>query len=148
MPRKVILSLAMSLDGFLADPDGGYAWIRGDGRHALDTGTRWDYPVATRHPRPDVGNVRFVADPVASVREAKAQPGRDIFLFGGGKLVESFLAADLVDEYILGIVPVILGDGRPVFLGKHPPIPLQLDAFSLEEGIAILRYSRRSEVTP
>ncbi len=36
MPRKIVLSLAMSLDGFLADPEGGYAWIRGDGSRALD----------------------------------------------------------------------------------------------------------------
>jgi len=174
MPRKLILSLAMSLDGFLADPDGGYAWIRGDDRHALDTGTKWDYPaflagvdlvvmgrhcfdqgmhvdfkdqtvlVATKHARPDAGNVRFVSDPVAAVREAMTRTGKDIFLFGGGQLVEAFLAADLVDEYILGIVPVLLGDGRPVFLGKRPPIPLQLDAYSLEEGIAILWYSRRA----
>jgi dihydrofolate reductase len=175
MPRKVILSLAISLDGFLADPDGGYAWIRGDGSHALDNGAKWDYPkflagvdlvvmgrhcydqgmyadfkdqqvlVATSRPLADAGNVRFVADPVAAVREAMCQPGKDIFLFGRGILIESFLAADLVDEFILGIMPVMLGGGRPAFLGKHAPIPLKLYAFSMEEGIALLRYSRRGQ---
>lgn len=174
MPRKVVLSLAMSLDGYIADDAGGYAWIAGDGGGAArDAGERWDYAaflagvdvvvmgrrchdqgqsadfpgktvlVATATPRPDAGNVRFVADPVAAVREELGKPGRDVFLFGGGVLVDAFLAADLVDEIILGVVPVLLGGGRPVFRGPHAPIPLAFERLSVEEGICILRYRRR-----
>jgi dihydrofolate reductase len=169
--RRLVLSLAMSLDGYIADLDGGYAWIHGDGRHGLDAGTKWDYAaflssvdvvvmgrkcydqgmhadfkeqtvlVAMSHPPADHDNVRFVKDPVAEVRSLLEKPGKDVFLFGGGVLVDAFLATDLVDEYILGIVPVLLGDGRPLFVGKHSPIPLALEALSVEEGIVVLRYT-------
>ena len=43
MSRKIILNLAMSLDGFIADEKGLYDWIMGDGSTALDTRARWDY---------------------------------------------------------------------------------------------------------
>lgn len=43
MPRRLVMSLAMSLDGFIADEAGGYDWIKGDESHSLDTPNRWDY---------------------------------------------------------------------------------------------------------
>jgi dihydrofolate reductase len=174
MARRLVMSLAMSLDGYIADEDGGYGWIKGDGSHALDTPNKWDYAeflrgidavvmgracydqgmsedfrdktvfVATHRPPPDEGNVRFIGgDVCATIREELKKPGKDIFLFGGGKLADSFLKEDMVDEYILGIVPVILGKGRPLFYGGGAPIPLRLTECMLEEGIAILRYVRR-----
>lgn len=42
MVREIILNLAMSLDGFIADENGGYGWIKGDGRNAHDTALKWD----------------------------------------------------------------------------------------------------------
>ena len=101
--------------------------------------------VATHRPPPDAGNVRFLSGDVGQViREELKKPGKDIFLFGGGKAVEAFLKEDMVDEYIIGIVPVVLGGGRPLFYGGNAPIPLMLTECMLEEGIAILRYVRRS----
>ncbi|MBU3805197.1 MAG: dihydrofolate reductase family protein, partial [Candidatus Cellulosilyticum pullistercoris] len=69
--------------------------------------------------------------------------GKDVFLFGGGILIDAFLKADIIDEYIIGIIPTILGEGRPLFLGNHPKIDLSLQEFVTEDGIVILRYSRR-----
>jgi dihydrofolate reductase len=174
MNRRLIMSLAMSLDGYIADQDGGYDWIKGDGSHALDTSNGWDYVeflkgidavvmgracydqgmlddfqdktvfVATHHPLPDTGNVRFLTGDVCEViRGELEKPGGDIFLFGGGKLVDSFLKADMVDEYIIGIIPVILGGGRKLFYGGNAPIPLRLTEIMADEGIAIFRYVRR-----
>jgi dihydrofolate reductase len=174
MARRLVLSLAMSLDGFIADEDGGYAWIAGDGNRAHDAGEPWDYPaflagvdvvvmgrachdqgmskdfpgktvlVATSQPRPDEGNVRFVADPVAAVRDALSGEGGDVFLFGGGILVEAFLATDLIDEFILGIVPALLGAGRRLFPGTHPATLLAFERLSVEEGVVVIRYRRRA----
>lgn len=43
MKRKIILNLAMSIDGYIASKDGGFDWIVGDGDEKLDTKDKWDY---------------------------------------------------------------------------------------------------------
>ena len=58
------------------------------------------------------------ADPAETVRALKEQPGKAIWLFGGGCLFRSLLELGLVDEVQVGIVPVLLGDGLP--LVEHP----------------------------
>lgn len=176
MARRLVMTLAMSLDGYISDEDGGYSWIKGDGSQALNTPNKWDYAaflrgidavvmgracydqgmlddfkdktvfVATHRPEADEGNVRFIGGDVCAIlREELKKPGKDIFLYGGGKLADVFLKEDMVDEYVLGIVPVILGKGRPLFYAGGAPIPLRLTECMLEEGIAILRYVRRPQ---
>lgn len=49
------------------------------------------------------------------LRKIRARPGKHIFHMGGGELARSFLEADLIDELFLGIVPILLGDGLPLF---------------------------------
>ena len=71
-------------------------------------------------PRRETG-VDFVGRDVVEVVRGLRDRGRHCFLFGGGVLVRSFLAADAVDELTVGIVPVLLGGGRPLFTGGHPP---------------------------
>lgn len=43
MKRKIILNLAMSIDGYIASEDGGFDWIVGDGDESLDTQNKWDH---------------------------------------------------------------------------------------------------------
>jgi dihydrofolate reductase len=57
-------------------------------------------------------------DAASTVRGLKEQPGRDIWLFGGGKLFRSLLELGLVDEVQVGLVPVLLGGGLPMV--EHP----------------------------
>ena len=64
-------------------------------------------------------------------------------LFGGGQLVNAFLKENCIDEYIIGLIPVILGEGRPLFYGGHPPIELRLEENIVDNGIVILKYSKR-----
>jgi len=169
--RKLIFSAAMSLDGYIADRDDGYAWILGDGNHALDTLEKWDYPaflntidtvimgrrcyelgqhkdfkdqrviVASMHPIQDP-QVSFTPDPISTLKALKAQEGKDIFLFGGAKLTQSCLKENLIDVFILGIVPVILGQGIRLF-EESPMIPLHLTKQTIEEGLVILYYVKR-----
>ena len=58
------------------------------------------------------------SDPRETVRALKQQPGKAIWLFGGGSLLRSLLELGLVDQVQVGIVPVLLGDGLP--LVEHP----------------------------
>lgn len=174
MSKSLILSLAMSLDGFIADDDGGYAWIHGDGQHHLDTAQRWDYDaflqgigtvimgracydqkmhldfagkqvlVVTSHPPLEVDDVRFITvDLCDAIRAEKQKQGKDLFLFGGGKAAASLIEADLVDRYIIGIIPVLLGHGRPLFYPRATSAPLTLSRYMVEEGTVILDYLRR-----
>lgn len=174
MKRKIILNLAMSIDGYIADEDGGFAWIVGDGDERLDTQNKWDYEkflegidivvmgkkcydqgflddfkdkkvyVATTKELEDHDNIHFINNDICKViEEERKREGKDIFLFGGGVLIDSFLKADIIDEYIIGIIPTILGSGRPLFLGNNPKIDLHLDEYITDKGIVILKYSKR-----
>jgi dihydrofolate reductase len=174
MSRKIILNLAISVDGYIASEDGGFDWIVGDGDSNLDTEGKLDFGeflenidvvvmgkkcydqnfhkdyenkkvyVATSESLEDYDNIRFInGDIVKVIEEERKNEGKDIFLFGGGILTDSFIKADIIDEYIIGIIPTILGKGRPLFLGNNPKIDLHLDRYFTESGIVILRYSKR-----
>ncbi|MFR3566793.1 MAG: dihydrofolate reductase family protein [Paraclostridium sordellii] len=174
MSRKIILNLAMSIDGYIASEDGGFDWIVGDGDNKLDTRNKWDFNeflknidvvvmgkkcydqnfhkdfkdkkvyVATSCSLKNHDNIHFINDDIVKTIEAERKnEGKDIFLFGGGVLIDSFLKADIIDEYIIGIIPTVLGRGRPLFLGNNTKIDLHLDEYFTESGIVILRYSKR-----
>lgn len=175
MSRKIVMTLAMSLDGYIATETGGYEWIQGDGNHTLDTSAQWDYEaflekvdlvvmgrncyeqqmhkdfegkmvwVATHEALPNEPALQFISDDlVKRVLEQAQQPtGKDIFLFGGGMLMDAFIKADAIDEYIIGIIPVILGSGKPLFYANSPMLELRLTHYSISEGITVLHYSRR-----
>jgi dihydrofolate reductase len=62
--------------------------------------------------------VQFISrDITAFVAELKKETGKDIWLAGGGQLNGALLQADLIDEMILHVIPVVLGDGLPLFGG-------------------------------
>jgi dihydrofolate reductase len=123
------------------------------GRHCYDQEQHRDFValgkqvlVATSMPSPSSHEegVQFVGpDVVAHVSAARAD-GMHCLLFGGGVLVSSFLAADAVDEITLGIVPVLLGSGRPLFLAGRPPLELALTDYTVEAGKVRLVYRRRA----
>ena len=174
MSRKIILNLAISIDGYIASEDGGYDWIVGDGDNKLDTQNKWDFSkflenvdvvvmgkncydqnfhndfkdkkvyVATSKNLEDYDNIHFINGDICKVIEdERKKEGKDIFLFGGGVVIDHFIKANIIDEYIVGIIPTILGKGRPLFLGNNPTINLHLDEYITEQGIVILKYSKR-----
>src|SRR5262249_15283433 len=51
----------------------------------------------------------------ACMKELKQQPGKDIWLYGGSGLISTFVNMDLVDEFRLAVMPVIVGSGTPLF---------------------------------
>ncbi|MGB7028530.1 MAG: dihydrofolate reductase family protein [Candidatus Acidiferrum sp.] len=79
----------------------------------------------------------------AFVKKLKRQPGKDIYLGGGGELCRSFLQEDLVDELYIGIGPMLLGDGIPGFPAKFPQRDFRLtECKSYSNGSVGLRYER------
>ncbi|MGL4730794.1 MAG: dihydrofolate reductase family protein [Clostridium sp.] len=173
MTRKIILNLAISIDGYIASDDGSFDWIVGDGDNRLNTKNKFDFNkfmeeidvvvmgkncydqnmhkdfknkivyVATRKSIEDRDNIHFVSGDICKIiKDEQKKNGKDIFLFGGGKLVDSFIKEDIIDEYIIGIIPTILGKGRPLFLENNPMIRLHLQDYVLDNGIVILKYSK------
>ena len=138
--RHVVYSVAMSLDGYIAGTRGESDWIVIDpeldfnalisrfgsvllGRRTYEaTRTKagggmpgMDTYVFSRTLQPaDCRGVTVSNDPSKTVAALKEQPGKDIWLFGGGVLFRSLLELGLVDAVLVGIVPVLLGSGVPL----------------------------------
>ena len=143
--RRVVLYLAMSLDGFVADQNGKVEWLTPfegedtytDFERTVDTivmGRRtyaqivtelspnqWVYPnqtsyVITHEVCTGTEAVRFVdQDPVTLVDTLKKQEGKDIWINGGPTIIQPLIQANLIDQYRLTIVPVLLGAGTRLF---------------------------------
>jgi len=110
----------------------------------LDTYEDKEIIVATSRTLEKRENVTFIkGDITEQILTLKEKEGKNIWLFGGAILTAPFIKQDLVDEYIIGIVPTLLGSGRSLFKGDNPKIDLHLDRTTVTDGIVILIYSRR-----
>ena len=177
MTRKVILYIAVSMDGFIADQAGKIDWletttefIEEDNSYAefyarIDTvilgRTTYDqvvnelapgnYPykdatsyVLTSRLEENQENVIFTqADLASLVRELKSQPGKDIWLVGGSSVVMPLLKANLIDEYQLSTLPILLGEGIRLFTEFQPAIVLETVKSSLRNGIVATTYRKK-----
>ncbi len=175
--RKIILNLAISLDGYICDENGGFDWIVGHGEGGNNPTEAYDFDkfldgvdtlvmgstayedvvlsglttfddkeiiVTTHRDLEAMRNVQFISGDICSkILELKGVDGRDIWLFGGAGLTDSFIRENIIDEYVIAIIPTILGNGRSLFKGVYPRIDLQLDEYTINDGITVLTYSKR-----
>lgn len=73
----------------------------------------------------------------------RKRPGKNIWLMGGGELAREFLKADLVHELYLGVVPVLLGEGIPLFPSGFPQRGFTLtENKTYSKGLIALKYKR------
>ncbi len=177
MSRRLRFGVAVSLDGFIAGPNGEHDWIVMDPSidfaamfKEFDTAVmgRKTYEVLTAQgghgalPGLDVvvfsrtlraathPGVRIVNDdPREIVAALKAKPGRDIWLYGGGDLFRSLLDAGLVDTVEVAVVPVLLGAGVPLLPpGAATKLALADQKTLPISGIVALSYSVPGGVGP
>jgi dihydrofolate reductase len=87
-------------------------------------------------------NTRLVkANAEEEVTKLKRQSGKDLYIFGSASLSSTFMQAGLIDEYRLGLTPVVLGGGNPLFKSAPHRAPMKLiEAIPLKSGCVILRY--------
>ncbi|MBI3258866.1 MAG: dihydrofolate reductase [Ignavibacteriae bacterium] len=164
--RKVILNLAVSLDGFIEGPNGEYDWCFTDqdynmteffkrtdaiffGRKSYELLMRTEdnpYPEMAKYvfsrTLHDLDGATLISNNIKeSVKEIKSQNGKDIWLFGGAKLVTDFMNFGLVDELMLSIHPILLGSGTPLFTNINNRIPLVLtNSQTFSTGLVQLLY--------
>jgi dihydrofolate reductase len=177
MSRQLRYHVAVSLDGFIAGPNGEYDWIVMDpsidfgalfkqfdtavmGRKTYEVMTAQgghgampglDVIVFSRTLTPAVyPGVRILNDdPGKIVAGLKAKPGGDIWLFGGGALFRSLLDAGLVDTVEVAVMPVILGVGIPLLPpGASTELVLADQKTLPRSGIVALSYSIPGGVGP
>jgi len=168
---EIAYYVAMSLDGFIAPPDGSLDWlhrflVEGEdfgyaafyrttdvvlvGRRTYDqslTFPTWPYPdkpcwVFSKAPvAPRGGVVHTTLGPRAAAAELELRGHRRAWLIGGGKLAAAFRADGLITEYIVTVLPVMLGTGIPLFDGPGPHQDLTLvDTKTYPLGLVQLRY--------
>ncbi len=86
--------------------------------------------------------VEFVNGPIGPfVSRLREQKGKDIWLMGGGELIASFLDEQAIDEFVISVVPVFIGDGIPLIARRHRHVPLDLHSLErFEDGLVQLHY--------
>lgn len=177
--REIQLFIAMSLDGYIADSEGGVGWLlgqdgtgeQGDGYDRFIAGVdtvvmglktyrqiteelaadAWPYDglttyVVTHHRQPDRAGIRFTdTPPAALVRQLRNEPGKNIWICGGAQIVRQLTRENLIDRYILTVIPTLLGGGIRLFGEAQDELPLKLLHTQTCNGMVELTYVPRSE---
>lgn len=172
--RKLILYMAISLDGKISGPGDDVSWLDAipnpdqtdygyaDFQQEIDTtimGRRtydWVMEQDMPFPYPDTENYVFTgnaqlrdneyvgfvsADHVDFIRDLKLQGGKDIWLIGGAKVNQLCLEANLIDEFRLFVMPIILGKGTTMFDPEDQRQSLELTRSKVyQSGVMELVY--------
>lgn len=87
-------------------------------------------------------SVAFVNEPIGSfIGRLREKPGKDMWLMGGGELIASFLDENAIDEFVVSVVPVFIGDGIPLIARRHRQVALDVvSTKSFDDGLVQLHY--------
>jgi len=169
--RKIVLQLAVSLDGYIEGPNGEFDWCFTDQDYGMSAFFKridatfmgrktYELVLAMQDEAPpgfpkmkefvfsntltDVkkGVVIVKGDIKKEVGKIKKRKGKDIWLFGGAELISSLMNLKLVDELILAVHPVVLGAGKSLFKDITERTWLTLtDSKIYDNGLVFLTYT-------
>ncbi len=169
--RKIVLGLGITIDGYIARLNSAvdFLFMPKDysmasffktidtavmGRKTLDAALKmggsfsgWSmvfYAFSRSKPPGERDGVVFTNEsPAALIGKLRKRRGKNIWLMGGGELARDFLKADLVDELYLGVVPLLLGEGIPLFPAGFPQRDFALiENKTYSKGLIALKYRR------
>lgn len=188
--RKVVLFIAMSLDGYIADKNGGVKWLEGQSEKEGDGGAYEDfvksvdtvlmgwntyhqivtelspdewvydglssYVLTSRKPEASAEEetsgqtvakgITFANETICDIiGRLKQEEGRNIWICGGADVVRQAMEAGLIDEYRISVIPVVLGEGIPLFGAGIRETRLKLERVKTYNGITELVYTRRDK---
>ncbi len=177
MDRKLVLYIAMSLDGYIATLDDDLSWLSIAQKEGEDYGyvefnqtidtyivgrktydivlqlTGGEFPqgkqhecyVITRTPKDPENGVSFYTGNVSElIQKLKQEPGKNIYCDGGAEIVRTLMNENLIDEYIISTIPIILGDGKRLFKGGINSINVELvSSQAFDTGVVQLHYKKK-----
>jgi dihydrofolate reductase len=166
--RKVIVGVAISLDGFIEGPKGEYDWCLTDDDYGLSNFFKrvdalfigrktydmmqgqeappgmprfTSYVFSNTLQKVKEGEVLVRGNIEEEVRRIKEAPGKDIWLFGGASLTSTLMNLKLVDEVWLSVHPILLSSGKPLFQDLKDRVHLKLlDSKTYPSGLVSLSY--------
>ncbi|AST91307.1 hypothetical protein BC6307_08465 [Sutcliffiella cohnii] len=182
--RKIILDLAVTLDGFIEGKNGEVDWCIMDpemefnnflnqidtilyGRKSYDLWGQYTSTIEDTNDEKEMwglvhskekyvfsrtqkgydNKAIFVSEHIPEeVNKLKNKPGKDIWLYGGASLITTFIDLGLVDEFRLSVHPVVLGEGKPLFIDIKQRLNLKLvNTRSFSSGVVQLTYHLNQE---
>lgn len=104
-----------------------------------------DIYVITRTERPKVGRTTFYTGHLSDlIKRLKSGEGKDIYCDGGAEVIQELMKDDLIDAYIISVVPVLLGNGTRLFKDERPEQMLELvTSKTFDTGLTQLHYKRK-----
>jgi dihydrofolate reductase len=108
----------------------------------LNNSRKYVASTTLNEPLPWSNSILLKGDVVDAVAEIRADSGMDVVVLGSGELLQSLMRANLVDEYVLLIHPLVLGSGRRLFRDGNPVMPMKLvDTKSTSTGVVIATFA-------
>lgn len=123
-----------------------YDWVFKEiGPTYYDNGDRIVY-VITRTERPSVGKTTFYSGSLTElVIQLKTENGKNIYCDGGAEIINELLKNDLIDEFIISVIPVLVGNGTRLFKDGRPEQQLELmGTKTFDTGLTQLHYKRKT----
>jgi dihydrofolate reductase len=172
MKRKVVLYIAISIDGYIAKPNNDISFLSMVQKNGEDYGYKdfistidtvilgrktydWimtqvsEFPhadkntyIITHTARPSIGKTNFYTQDLKElVMQLKHQKGKNIFVDGGAETANELLRQGLIDELILSVIPVLLGEGIRLFKDGRPEQKFELvTSRQFDTGLVQLHY--------
>ena len=122
-------------------------WVlREIGPNYYDNGAR-DVYVITRASKPSAGRTTFyTGDLTDLVNQLKLAEGKNIYCDGGAEIINELLKNDLIDEFIISVIPVLVGNGTRLFQDNRPEQELEfISSKSFDTGLTQLHYKRKRQ---
>jgi dihydrofolate reductase len=169
--RKIIYLCAVSADGFIARPDGDFSWLDRPhpkdfygmaefynsidtilyGRKTYEIGLRFgragdakkkNFVFSRTLPPSATGHLEIGSPDVKEfAQKLRAKEGKNIWMMGGAEIAGSFLDAGELDEIVANVIPLLIGEGIPLFGAAHRQVPLKLlSSTPYPDGVVKLHY--------